>query len=805
MLAHTLAAMATILTAATNPGDHADPKPLRAVPFSSVQLTGGLLAQRQAANATGTLEQNLHQCEITGRLDNFAKAAPGAPKGGKHEGYFFNDSDVYKAVEGASDILAQTHDPALDQRLDQIIQLIAKAQQPDGYLYTYYQLGEQGGTDSRWTNLKDMHELYCAGHLIEAAVAHNRATGKRSLLDVATRLADHIDSVFGPHEGARKGVCGHEEIELALIKLADLTGDQKYFRLAQHFIDLRGDSTQRETFGEYCQDQVPVREQDHVVGHAVRAMYLYSAVADLAMRTGDQGFIDAMERVWDDLTTRKMYITGGIGPSASNEGFTTAYDLPNDTAYAETCAAIGLVFWSHRLTLLHADAKYADVMERALYNGVMSGVSLDGRRFFYVNPLASRGNHHRQDWFACACCPPNFLRLIATLGGYMYAQSEAGDAIYVNLYSAGTADLKIKNLRVRLTQETDYPWQGLVRLTVEPNGPVHQSDPIEICLRVPGWVDNPSEVTVAINGDRLKAEPERGYLHLRRAWKPGDVIELNLPMPIERIAAHPEVKANQGRIALQRGPIVYCLESADNDDRALEGHVRALILPPEAPISADFRKDLLGGVVTLRGRAFCTGPADADWNHRLYRPARARPVEFTAIPYFAWDNRDGGAGEMLVWLPESESLAERPLDPTIKPTASHCFQGDTLAGLYDRLEPTSSADGSIPRFTWWPRKGDGRPDEWVQYDFTSPRRVSTVDVYWFDDSAAGGGCKVPASWRVLYRLGDDWLEAKSAHPGGIKPDTFNRVSFRPIETTGLRLEVKLQDGASSGILEWRVE
>lgn len=752
-------------------------EPLEPVPFSQVVIRDEFWRPRQEVNATATLRHVFEQCESTGRIENLRRAARGETGEDKFEGYFFNDSDVYKAIEGAAYILAARPDPELDRALDELIGVIAAAQRPDGYLNSYFTVAKPG---ERWTNLKDMHELYCAGHLIEAAVAHHAATGKRTLLDVAVRLADHIDATFGP--GKRRDVCGHEEIEIALVRLAEATGEERYERLAGFFLEERGHANGRKLYGEHYQDHLPVREHAVAVGHAVRAMYLYSAMADAARRTGDAGFVAAMERVWEDLTTKKMYVTGGIGSSSHNEGFTVAYDLPNDTAYAETCAGIGLVYWSHRLGLLHADASYIDVMERALYNGVASGVSLDGTAFFYVNPLGSRGDKRRQEWFACACCPPNILRLLASLGGSIYATGE--NSLCVNLYVQSDAEAAVGPVEVGVRQRTRYPWDGKVRIDLTPERPAA----FELMLRVPGWCRG--EPTFFLNGEPIAVRIERGYAKIRREWKAGDAVEFDLPMPVERVESHPGVKFNAGRTALQRGPIVYCLEGADN-----KGRVRHLSLPRGAELVPEHRPDLLGGVTVLRGEALA---AEEGWEGALYRTAAGSGVPITAVPYCVWANRE--PGEMVVWIPESPSLVEPGPVAWLRPSASHCYAGDTLAALHDRAEPSSSADHAIRRFTWWPRKGTA---EWAQYDFDRPRLVESVEVYWFDDSGRGG-CRVPASWRLLHRDGDAWRPVQAQGEPGCARDGFNRLRFAPVETTGLRIEVQLAEGASAGILEWRV-
>lgn len=765
---------------------------LQAVPFTNVKVADRFWAPRIKLNREKVLPHNFEYCEKTGRISNFAKAAGLMP--GKFEGIFFNDSDVYKVIEGAAYSLALEKDPALEKMTDDVIDKIAAAQRPDGYLYTFYTVNNE--LDKRWSNEPQMHETYCAGHLIEAAVAYYQATGKRKLLDVARRLADHIDSVFGPDK--KHEVPGHEEIELALVKLYRVTNEPRYLKLAQFFIEERGHANGRRLQGEYSQDHKPVRDQSEIVGHAVRAMYLYSGTADVAGLTGDQGYVDAMERVWQDVVGRKMYITGGIGPSASNEGFTVPYDLPNDTAYAETCASIGMALWNHRLNLLHGDARYADVLERVLYNGLISGVSLDGGKFFYVNPLASRGSHHRQPWFGCACCPTNIVRFLPSIGGYAYAYDDGG--VTVNLYLASQAKIPLKGNPVTVTQETRYPWDGRVKLTVSPKA----AGEFALRLRVPGWCTGApvpsdlyryadeapagSEPTLKVNGKAGKLEMEKGYACIRRAWKAGDVVELNLPMPIRRIKANPAVKADAGRIALQRGPIVYCVEGADTNGRTC-----CMAVPPSAKLISEHHADLLGGVTLLKGTAMV----------RLAGDDAAQPVDFTAIPYYAWDNRE--PGPMAVWLPEDPKLADPLPKPTIagksKASASHTWERDTVTALNDQLEPARSSDESIPRFTWWDHKGT---TEWVQYDFAGAQTVSSVSVYWFDDTGKGS-CRVPASWKLLYKDGDAWKPVAGAGAYGTKLDAANRVTFDPVKTGALRIEAQLQPGFSGGILEWKVE
>ncbi len=766
----------TLLSPCTNGAAEAFRR-LAPVPFTDVKFTDQFWAPRLDANRTVTVPHCLKQCEITHRIRNFEVA--GGLVEGKFQGIYFNDSDVYKVIEGVAHSLALHPDPRLDAQLDEVIAKIAAAQQKDGYLNTYYTLVEP---DKRWTNLPVRHELYCAGHLFEAAVAHYRATGKRTLLDVAIRFADNIDEVFG--EGRLVGVPGHEEIELALVKLYEVTGEKRYLDLSRFFINKRGYSDR-----EYCQDHIPVREQSEIVGHAVRAMYLYSGVADVAACTGEKALVSAMDRIWRDVTQRKMYVTGGIGPSSRNEGFTVPYDLPNDSAYAETCAAIGMALWNHRLLLLHGNVKYADVLERALYNGALSGVSLDGAKFFYVNPLASRGRHHRQSWYGCACCPSNVVRFIPQVGGYFYATSDSG--VWVNLYAASQATVGVKDRKVAVIQKTDYPWSGAVRLVLNPPQPIC----FDLNLRIPDWCE---KAGASVNGKRIEATPgDNGCVSIRREWRQGDTVTLEMAMPVRRVAAHPDVKADVGRVALQRGPIVYCLEGVDND-----GSVRDIALPRHAKLEPRFESDLLGGVTVLRGRAIRAIPRrPIEWSGALYQAVPDdEEVPVVAVPYYAWDNRE--AGEMVVWLPETTALAESRLPATIatkgKPEAS--FIHNDLGAINDNIGPVSSGDHSVPRLTWWDHRGTR---EWVSLTFEQPQRISSVEVYWFDDTGRGG-CRVPKSWEVQWHDGREWKPVASPSPYGVALDRFNRVEFDPVETASIRVVAQLQEGMSGGILELRL-
>jgi len=639
---------------------------LKAVPFTDVQIRDEFWSPRVETDRTRSLPHNFKWCRQTGRFSNFAKA--GKLMQGNFEGIYFNDSDVYKVLEGAGYSLQAHPDADLDKQTDEVIAWIAAAQQPDGYLNTFHTLKEP---DNRWTDLPHKHELYCAGHLIEAAVAHWRATGKRTLLDVAIRYADYIASIFGPDK--RHGVPGHEEIELALVKLSQATGDRKYLDLAKFFLDIRGRVSEKrpKISGPYNQDHQPVTEQSEPVGHAVRAMYLYSGMADVAAATGDEAYVKALDRLWVNTVERKMYITGAIGSTRSGEAFGANYQLPNNTAYCETCASIGMCLWNHRMNLLHADAKYADTFERTLYNGMLAGVDLGGEKFFYVNPLASDGKHHRQAFFDCACCPTNVVRFIPSVPGYVYAAG--ADSVYVNLYVAGQGKAKVGAGKVALTQQTRYPWEGDVKITVEPAG----VEAFDVMLRIPAWTAAvaprdalyqpeplPAErvkPTIKVNGVAAEnSEIIKGYARLHRAWKPGDTVELNMPMPIRRVRAHPSVTDDVGRVAIQRGPVVYCFEGADNG-----GAVDNFYLPADATMTGEYRKDLLGGVTVIKVKArtiVAVGSTPAD-------------IEVLAIPYYAWDHRQ--AGPMAVWVTEDPAKARAAaVDEAAKASAAAKVGGE---------------------------------------------------------------------------------------------------------------------------------
>ena len=589
-------------------------KMIEQIDFSHVKINDNFWSPRLSKHVSATLPVCIDQIENqTGRIRNFENAAKGE---GEHSGIFFDDSDVYKALEGMAYSLINNPDPELEKKADEWIDKFAAAQQPDGYINTFYTLT---GSDKRWTNM-DKHEMYCAGHMIEAGVAYYQATGKRKLLDVCIRMTDHMMSQFGP--GKRHWVPGHEEIELALVKLYQTTQEQKYLDFAYWLLEERGHG--HGTMGDegkwnpvYYQDIVPVRQLTDISGHAVRCMYLYCGMADVAALKNDTGYIAAMDRLWDDVVHRNMYITGGIGSSRDNEGFTEDYDLPNLDAYCETCASVGMVLWNQRMNQLTGDSKYIDVLERSLYNGALAGISLGGDRFFYVNPLESKGDHHRQEWYGCACCPSQLSRFLPSIGNYIYASSD--DALWVNLYIGNTGQIRIGETDILLTQETDYPWDGSVKLTISTSQPLEK----EIRLRIPNWCKT---YDLSINGKRINVSEEKGYAVIKD-WKSQDVIALDMDMPVEIVAADPHVKENFGKRAIQRGPLVYCMEEIDNPV-----YFDQIQLSPSTTFQTAFASDILNGIKTIK--------------------TNGRAQSATFIPYYAWDNRK--AGKMRVWIPYNE-------------------------------------------------------------------------------------------------------------------------------------------------------
>lgn len=777
------------------------------VPFTAVTLDDEFWAPRIETNRTASIPTALEHCEITGRVGNFRRAATilaGQPLDDRTApGYPFDDSDLYKVIEAASYALSVHPDATLDAHVDQLVATIASAQEKDGYLYTTRTIDPAAphpwaGT-TRWElERDDSHELYNLGHLFEAAVAHHQATGKRTLLDVATRAADLLVQTFGP--GKASIWPGHQVTEMGLVRLYRVTGTVAYLELAKFLLDERGPSPGEKTNPrglEYNQAHLRAIDQVEPVGHAVRAMYMYAGMADVAAITGDARYAKALEALWQRTVGDKLYLTGGIGSTGAGEAFGKPYELPNMTAYNETCASVGMDFWNHRLFLLHGDAKYVDVLERTLYNALLSGVALDGRTYFYPNPLESAGQHQRSPWFGVACCPGNITRFMASLPGYLYATQ--GDAVYVNLFAAGTARVETRTgRRVTLRQETRYPWDGRIAITVDPG--TTRRFPLK--LRVPGWAREqpvPSDLyrfadapaptpSLAVNGAAIGLTIEKGYATIDRTWRPGDVVTLDLPMPARRIVAHPSVDADRGRVAVQRGPIVFAAEWPDND-----GHVRNVVLSDDAPLTTAFRADLLRGtqVVTTRATALAL-----DARGTVTRQSR----DITLIPYAYWANR--GPGPMAVWLATDDAAARPRPHPTLsmRSTVTTSPARRSPRGINDGERPRAAGD-TTAHFDWWPRKGE---TAWVEYALPESSVVSQSSVYWFDDTGHGE-VRVPASWRLLYRDGDQWRPVDGATAYGTARDQENRVTFAPVRTTGLRLELVMQPGFSAGLHEWQVD
>jgi len=780
------------------PGDY----PVQPVRFTDVTFTDGFWAPRLETNRKVTIPFALQQNLDTGRVRNFEMAA--VAQGAFCTRYPFDDSDVYKVIEGAAYVLASAPDPALDGQLDQLIARIAAAQEKDGYLYTARTINPAAppamAGKERWANEQESHELYNLGHLYEAAVAHFQATGKKSLLNVALKSADLVLRTFGPN--GRKEVPGHQEIEIGLVKLARATGEQKYLDQAKYFLDERGNASHHTLYGEYAQDHLPVVQQREAVGHAVRATYMYTAMADIAALTGDARYAAALDALWSDVVGRKLYLTGGIGATGAWEGFGPAYALDNASAYAETCAAIGNALWNYRMFLLRGDARYVDVFERIAYNGFLSGVGLGGDRFFYPNVLASFGQHERSPWFACACCPSNVPRFLASLPGYAYAIS--GETIFVNLFVQATARLKPAFGAVEIEQATAYPWSGTAQLTIKATP--RRSWTLKV--RVPGWArgepvpgglyryasGGPPEEPwlVAVNGEPVAGALDKGYAVVTRVWKPGDVVAVSFPMPVRRVLANDAVTADVGRVAIERGPLVYCAEWPDNN-----GRVHNIVVEDSARTFVEPQPDLLNGTTVIL--------ADATAYRRQNGQTVAARGRVTLIPYYAWANR--GKGEMTVWLARQPDKA-RPLpEPTLASTAKATASGGTgLSAINDQLEPENSNDHAVPYFHWWPKKGSAAteaPPEWVQYEWTAPAQVSELSVYWFDDTGVGE-CRVPRRWTAFYRANGQWLPVKPLEAYLVDKDKYNVVRIAPVKTDAIRIEITLPDKFSAGLHEFKV-
>lgn len=619
--------------------------PIDPVPFTSVKVTDNFWGQRLQASREVTIPLAFSKCEETGRYENFVKAAHPSDTY-KVEGFSFDDTDVYKTIEGASYSLQTYPDKKLQKYIDSVLVIVAGAQEPDGYLYTARTMNPKHPHNwagkERWVAVENLsHEFYNLGHMIEGAVAHYQATGKRNFLNIAIKYADCVCREIGNGPQQKKYVPGHQIAEMALVKLYMVTGDKKYLDQAKFFLDTRGYTSRKDA---YSQAHKPVVEQDEAVGHAVRAVYMYSGMADVAAITGDSSYIKAIDKIWDNIVSKKIYITGGIGAHHAGEAFGNNYELPNLSAYCETCAAIGNVYMNYRLFLLHGDAKYFDVLERTLYNGLISGVSLDGGSFFYPNPLSSNGKYSRKPWFGCACCPSNVSRFIPSLPGYVYAVKN--DQVYVNLYLSNKAELKVDKKKILLEQETSYPWNGDIRLKI-----TQGNQDFTMKLRIPGWVrgnvlpgdlysyaDNQKPAyQVAVNGQTVESDVNDGYLSIARKWKKGDVVEVHFDMIPRIVKANPKVEADHGRVAVERGPIVYCAEWPDN-----RFNVHSILLNQHPQFKVTDKPELLYGIrqITTDAQALSYDKAG-----KLV----TKDVELTLIPYYAWAHR--GEGDMEVWLP----------------------------------------------------------------------------------------------------------------------------------------------------------
>lgn len=772
--------------------------PIDPVSFTSVKVTDSFWGQRLKASREVTIPLAFSKCEETGRYENFVKAAHPSDTI-KVGGLAFDDTDVYKTIEGASYLLQTYPDKKLEKYIDSVLVIVSKAQEPDGYLYTSRTMNpkhpHEWAGSKRWEKVEELsHEFYNLGHMVEGAIAHYQATGKRNFLDIAIRYADCVCREIGPGPGQLIRVPGHQIAEMALAKLYLVTGDVKYLNQAKFFLDERGHTTRVD---EYSQAHKPVVDQDEAVGHAVRACYMYAGMADVAALTGDIAYIHAIDRIWENIVGKKLYITGGVGATAAGEAFGKNYELPNMSAYCETCAAIGNVYVNYRLFLLHGESKYYDVLERTLYNGLISGVSLDGGSFFYPNPLESIGQHQRQPWFGCACCPSNICRFIPSLPGYIYAVKD--HSLYVNLFMSNSSDIKMKGKSIVLEQSTHYPWKGDVTINIRKNN----AGAFTLKVRIPGWAQDqvvPSDLytyadgkhsgyTLKVNGEEVDAKLEKGYFCIDRRWKKGDKVDIHFVLEPRTVKANNKVEADRGRVAVERGPIVYCAEWPDN---AFD--VRGILINQTPHFEVVDKPDMLYGIELLQTDA---QTLKYDEQGRL----TVNDVKLKLIPYYAWAHR--GAGAMTVWLPQEVGASQPIMPPTLasqsKVKASHYVS--SISAVNDRLLPKDENDRSVPYYHWWPKQGT---TEWISYEFPSESLVSNATVYWFDD-APWGGCRVPKAWTIYYRdaLGQ-WVPVSRPDKYSVNKGCGNTVNFTPVKTTAVKLEVVLPENNSSGIFEWAV-
>ena len=788
--------------------------PITPVTFTSVKVDpNSFWGQRLEASRKVTIPLAFSKCEETGRYKNFEHAAAHLKDPSKVfpvTGCSFDDTDPYKTIEGASYILQTYPDAKLRHYIDSVITIIGSAQEPDGYLYTARtqnpQHPHEWAGDKRWSKEENLsHELYNLGHMVEAAIAHYQATGSRHFLDIAIRYADCVVREVGPKPGQACVVPGHQIAEMALCKLYLVTGQRKYLDEAKFFLDYRGKTQVR---SEYSQSHKPVVEQDEAVGHAVRAAYMYAGMADVAALTGDTAYIHAIDRIWDNIVSKKLYITGGIGATSNGEAFGANYELPNMSAYAETCAAIGNVYVNYRLFLLHGESKYYDVLERTLYNGLISGVSLDGGKFFYPNPLESMGQHQRQPWFGCACCPSNICRFIPSLPGYVYAVKDR--SVYVNLFLANSTSLDVEGKQVSLSQKTQYPWDGDIAITVDKNS----AGKFAMKIRIPGWLKGnvvPSNLysysdnqrlnaTCSVNGTEVAVTTtEDGYLTIDRKWKKGDVVRLHFDMKPRTVRALERVEADRGMVAIERGPLVYCAEAVDNDFDIMGVLVNQ---EPAFEVLAnqDFNFTADNGAHTHHLTTLTTDAQTLSFDKQ--GRLAAKDVKLKLIPYYAWCHR--GRGNMKVWMAQ-DLRATRPSAPPTLASLSKIGSSmriPSLNSICDRLVPKDGDDRSIPYTHWWPKQGS---TEWISYTFPEAATVQTCTVYWYDDQP-WQGCKVPDSWKIYYKDEQgEWQPVQNPDQYPVMKGAPCTVNFDPVKTTAVKLEVKIPEDKSAGVFEWSVK
>lgn len=790
--------------------------PISPVPFTQVKVAEkSFWGQRLEASRTVTIPLAFSKCESEGRYKNFENAAAHLKDPSKvfkvnGVGYSFDDTDPYKTIEGASYILQTYPDKKLEAYVDSVIDIIASAQEPDGYLYTARTQNPQNphhwAGATRWSKEEDLsHELYNLGHMVEGAVAHWQATGSTKFLDIAKRYADCVIREVGPNPGQACVVPGHQIAEMALARLYLATGEKKYLDEAKFLLDYRGKTT---IVHEYSQAHKPVIEQDEAVGHAVRAAYMYAGMADVAALTGDSAYIKAIDRIWDNIVTKKLYITGGIGATSNGEAFGPNYYLPNMSAYCETCAAIGNVYVNYRLFLLHGDSKYYDVLERTLYNGLISGVSLDGGGFFYPNVLESMGERQRQAWFGCACCPSNICRFIPSLPGYVYAVKDR--SVYVNLFLPNTTQLDVAGKKVALSQETQYPWNGDIAITVDKNS----AGQFAMKIRIPGWVKNqvvPSnlysytdnercQATCTINGSSVDVKTTSdGYLTINRKWKKGDIVRLHFDMPVRTVRAIELVEADRGMVSIERGPLVYCAEAADNQfdimNLIMNQNPKFDILPAQ-----DFKINAADGPHTYQLTKLVTDAQTLAFDKQ--GKLAAQDVRLTLIPYYAWCHRE--RGNMKVWIAQ-DLRATRPSEPATLASTSKIGSSSRIPALNsicDRLVPKDGDDRSIPYTHWWPKEGT---TEWISYTFPEEATVQSSTVYWYDDQP-WQGCKVPDSWKLYYMdQNENWQPVQNPDAYPVAKGAPCTVNFDPVKTKAVKLEVKLPEKKSSGVFEWSIK